>query len=294
MAQLFRITLICLALSTAPALSNVIRSHEDGGLVFSPQAYCEGEGCPRKTVLHGWDVWISPNVALTHGSPNERLGRALDILAVEFLFLDKEAGTFAIRHLKSQGVSFYLADAGPYHEMATVPDAYWPCGHGGWVGGACYYSALKRIGLTVQSIIHQRHNVNTVLHELAHAFHHLVVPYGYDNACIIAAYNDSLARGKLDSTPLGLGYGMHINRIREQSSRPYSAKNAMEYFAVATETFYKSNNQFPHNSRDQFEWDSNQYWMHEFWLYWHVPDMSMWWALPRHDFVIDSGCITNW
>jgi hypothetical protein len=74
-----------------------------------------------------------------------------------------------------------------------------------------------------------------VLHELAHAYHDRVLPGGYDNPDILAAYQEAM-KAKL------YGEMLHISGKPRLS---YAANNQREYFAEATEAFFGTNDFYP-------------------------------------------------
>jgi hypothetical protein len=81
---------------------------------------------------------------------------------------------------------------------------------------------------------------NFALHELAHAYHHRVLGGGYENAEIVAAYNQAKSRGSYDNVERWLGNGRPNTR-----ERAYATTSPMEYFAEATEAFFSRNDFFP-------------------------------------------------
>jgi hypothetical protein len=74
---------------------------------------------------------------------------------------------------------------------------------------------------------------NFALHELAHAYHHRVLPSGYENTEIAAAYNRAKGGGSYEKVERWFGNG----RPNTQE-RAYAMTNPMEYFAEATEAFF--------------------------------------------------------
>ncbi|HVY72233.1 MAG TPA: DUF2341 domain-containing protein, partial [Verrucomicrobiae bacterium] len=81
---------------------------------------------------------------------------------------------------------------------------------------------------------------NFTLHELAHAYHHRVLPGGYQNAEIEAAYHRAKQSGSYDN--VGRWHGDGRPNTRE---RAYAMTNPMEYFAESTEAFFSRNDFFP-------------------------------------------------
>ncbi len=87
---------------------------------------------------------------------------------------------------------------------------------------------------------------NFTLHELAHAFHDRVLPKGFENPEIKAAYEKAKAGGKYDRVQRRDAKGnMRLDRA-------YALTNPMEYFAEATEAFFSRNDFFPF-TRDELK-----------------------------------------
>jgi len=88
---------------------------------------------------------------------------------------------------------------------------------------------------------------NFTLHELAHAYHDLVLPHGFDNAEIRAAYEHAKAAKIYDRVERWFGNGRS-----NTFERAYAMTNPMEYFAESTEAFFSRNDFFPFN-RDELK-----------------------------------------
>jgi len=78
-----------------------------------------------------------------------------------------------------------------------------------------------------------------VLHELAHSYHDRVLPRGFGNPEIKAAYERAKASGTYDKVEQRFGDG------RSAQVRHYAMTNPMEYFAENTEAFFGTNDFFP-------------------------------------------------
>jgi sialidase-1 len=88
-----------------------------------------------------------------------------------------------------------------------------------------------------------------ILHELAHAYHHTVLPNGYDNAAVSAAYKAAMERRLYDLVPYVSG-----------GLRPgYARCNAQEYFAELTEAYFGLNDFFPFHRAELREHDAQGY-----------------------------------
>lgn len=81
---------------------------------------------------------------------------------------------------------------------------------------------------------------NFALHELAHAYHDLILPQGSENAEIRAAYQTAKASGdyqKVERTDAEGNKRMDV---------AYAISNPAEYFAESTEAFFARNDFFPY------------------------------------------------
>ena len=83
---------------------------------------------------------------------------------------------------------------------------------------------------------------NFTLHELAHSYHDQVLPGGFGNEPIKAAYEKAKAGGKYDSVERQDSEG------RKRMDRAYAMTNPQEYFAECTEAFFSRNDLMPWNN----------------------------------------------
>jgi hypothetical protein len=79
-----------------------------------------------------------------------------------------------------------------------------------------------------------------VLHELSHGYHHQILPGGFNNAEISAAYAKAMKSKRYDS----------VLRYNGKKERAYAATNCMEYFAEASEAYFGINDFYPVNRAD--------------------------------------------
>ena len=86
---------------------------------------------------------------------------------------------------------------------------------------------------------------NFTLHELAHAYHDRILPVGFENAEIKAAYRNAKNSGRYDKVERWFGNGRPNTR-----ERAYAMTNPMEYFAETTEAFFSRNDFFPFTHED--------------------------------------------
>lgn len=100
----------------------------------------------------------------------------------------------------------------------------------------------------------------SVLHELAHAYHHKVL--GFSFPPIIEAYDNALELGLYDSVLL------HKGNEEYTTQEAYARVNKLEYFAELTEAFLGKNDFFPFNREELKKHDIKGYEMLEsIWLF---------------------------
>lgn len=95
---------------------------------------------------------------------------------------------------------------------------------------------------------------STFLHELAHAYHDQFLEDGFNNREIDDEYEDARDSGDYDD-----------NRVlypwwEEQYREHYGMKNAREFFATMSETYFLGMfTTYPHNLRDLYHYDRSAY-----------------------------------
>jgi len=85
---------------------------------------------------------------------------------------------------------------------------------------------------------------NFALHELAHAYHHRVLPGGFDHAEIAAAFARARDAGLYDRVERRDSEG------RPSFERAYAMTNAAEFFAESSEAYFSRNDFFPFDRRE--------------------------------------------
>ncbi|MCA1963909.1 MAG: hypothetical protein LDL31_08200 [Prosthecobacter sp.] len=184
--------------------------------------------------LSGWTLHISPNIDAAAWS------KALPLLQTQLNEIIRVLPAKAVAEL--QKVPLWINPEYPnvppraeYH-----PSASWLKDHGRDPAMA------KGVEFTNVRIFdaETRRMPNFVLHELAHAYHDLVL--GFDNATIEAAYQKAKAAGLYDRVQREDSEG------RKRFDRAYALTNAKEYFAECSEAFFVKNDFFPF-TRDELQ-----------------------------------------
>ncbi|MFM8583768.1 MAG: hypothetical protein ACKOFW_20070 [Planctomycetaceae bacterium] len=85
---------------------------------------------------------------------------------------------------------------------------------------------------------------NFALHELAHAYHDRVLPGGFENVLLKAAFDEAKKGGRYEQVEQRFGDG------RSAQTKAYALSNPAEYFAECSEAYFSKNDFFPFD-RDQ-------------------------------------------
>lgn len=88
-----------------------------------------------------------------------------------------------------------------------------------------------------------------VLHELAHAYHFLVLPKSFENPEIKSTYDKAMASHRYDS----------VLRYNGSKERHYACTNPMEFFAEMTEAYFGVNDYFPFVKAELLTYDPDAY-----------------------------------
>ena len=84
---------------------------------------------------------------------------------------------------------------------------------------------------------------NFALHELAHAYHNIVLKEGFGNPQIIATFDRAKESGRYDKVER-----WHGTAEKNTFEPAYAITNPMEYFAETTEAYFSRNDFYPFNS----------------------------------------------
>ena len=190
-------------------------------------------------VVAGWTVHVHSACLATNAVATER---ALELLKVQLEQIVRVAPPPAVTELRKVPLWFspeypHIPPRAEYH-----PGVGWLREHGRDPAMA------KGIEFTNVRIFEAetRRMPNFALHELAHAYHDRVLPQGFSNALIKAAYEKAKASGTYDRVRRRDSEG------REQWGRAYAMTNPQEYFAETTEAFFATNDFVPF-TRDELK-----------------------------------------
>jgi hypothetical protein len=198
-------------------------------------------GIQRETrEISGWTVHINRELLTDNAAGSER---ALELLKAQLEGIVREVPPAAVIEL--QKVPLWISPEYPgvkpraeYH-----PNAGWLREHGRDPAMA------KGVEFTSVHIFEaeSRRMPNFTLHELAHAYHDRVLPKGFANPEIKAAYEQAKAGGKYKRVERCNGDGKP-----NTFERAYAMTNPQEYFAENTEAFFSRNDYFPF-TRDELK-----------------------------------------
>ena len=177
----------------------------------------------KRQAIEGCDVRVS---AAFDEKP-DLAAQVLDLLRVRLFEVKRVLPADALAKLRR--VTFWVeVDDPKYPGMCFHPSRDWLRANGfnpDKAGGIEIGNARHFLGWADQPAM--------VLHELAHAYHHLVL--GHDNADLRAAYKAAVRSGKYDC----------VLRASGKNERAYALENADEFFAEMTESYFLTNDFFP-------------------------------------------------
>jgi hypothetical protein len=191
-------------------------------------------------VIAGWTVHIRRELLTNETKATER---ALDLLKGQLEEIVSVVPADAVAELQEVRLWFSpkYTNAPPLAEYH--PGAGWLRDHGRDP------VMVKGIEFTNVRIFEaeSRRMPNFALHELAHAWHDRVLPDGFDNREIRAAFKDAKASGKYDRVERRSG-----NEKPAALEKAYAMTSPQEYFAETTEAFFSRNDFFPF-TRDELK-----------------------------------------
>jgi Domain of unknown function (DUF2341)/Concanavalin A-like lectin/glucanases superfamily/Carbohydrate esterase, sialic acid-specific acetylesterase/Glucose-regulated metallo-peptidase M90 len=191
-----------------------------------------------KTIeIEGWSVKVSEQLLQQE---KEATDRALELLTKQLQEINQVVPAAAVAELHK--VPLWIS---PEYPNVQPRAEYHP--GAGWLRENNRDPAMeKAVEFTNVRIFEQEtaRMPNFALHELAHAYHDRVLPDGFGNKAIKAAYKQAKADGLYDDVEQRFGDG------RSANVRAYAMTNPQEYFAECSEAFFSTNDFYPF-TRDQ-------------------------------------------
>ncbi len=196
---------------------------------------------PREIrVIAGWTVHVSRKL---QAQEPKATARALELLEQQLLEISRAVPPAAVLQLRKVPLYFSPEYPGAKPRAEFHPGAEWLRQNGRDP------AMVKSVEFTNIRIFEQEMNrmPNFTLHELAHAYQNRVLPQGFDNPEIKAAYERAKASGKYDRVEQ-----WHGNGKPNTFGKAYAMTNPMEYFAETSEAFFSRNDFFPF-TRDELK-----------------------------------------
>lgn len=190
--------------------------------------------------VSGWAVHVHRDLLKQN---SEQTRKALELLKRQLDEIARVVSSTAVAELKEVPLYFSPEYPGTEPRAEFHPDAGWLRANGRdpAMAKAIEFSNLRQFEAEMNRM------PNFALHELAHAYHDRVLPQGFANPDIRAAYERARARGKYDRVERWFG-----NDRSNPFERAYAMTDAMEYFAETSEAFFSRNDFFPF-TRDELK-----------------------------------------
>ncbi|MEJ7590623.1 MAG: hypothetical protein WKF77_03685 [Planctomycetaceae bacterium] len=186
--------------------------------------------------LNGWTVHVNKELLKKEPKATEI---ALNLLGKQLAEIVRVVPKPALAELRKVPLYFSPEYADTNGSAEFHPGAEWLKEHG--------RDAVMVKGVEFSNILNfeqeTRRMPNFALHELAHAYHNLVLKEGFGNPQIIATFERAKEGGRYDKVERWHG-------VVDQNTfeRAYAITNPMEYFAETTEAYFTRNDFFPFNS----------------------------------------------
>ena len=182
--------------------------------------------------IEGWTVLVSDELLEKDKAATER---ALELLTVQLQEIVRVVPAAAVLELRKVPLWFSPEYPGVKPRAEYHPGA-------GWLRDNKRDPAMaKAVEFTdIRDFERETKRMPTfTLHELAHAYHDRVLPKGFGNEAIKAAFDKAKTKGLYDRVEQRFGDG------RSANVRAYAMTSPMEYFAESSEAFFSTNDFFP-------------------------------------------------
>jgi arylsulfatase A len=199
----------------------------------------EQSGQRESRELRGWSVLVHRDLLTDDAAAATE--RALELLDAQLAEIERVVPAAAVVRLRE--VPLYLS---PEYEGVPPRAEYHP--DPGWLREHGRDPAMARAVEFTNVRIFEAETVrmpNFALHELAHAYHHRVLPDGFENAAVRGAFDRATAGGTYAGVERRNGGGRPVTR-----ERAYALTTPQEFFAETTEAFFSTNDFFPFTKAD--------------------------------------------
>ena len=194
----------------------------------------------RTNLIEGWTLLINERLLADEQAATEK---ALELLRRQLKEIVREVPPPAVAKLREVTLWF-----SPPYTNAKPRAEYHP--GAGWLRDNGRDPAMvKGVEFTdVRNFEREMNRMpNFTLHELAHAYHDRVLPGGFGNAQIKAAFTRAKAGKSYDKVERWFGNGRS-----NTFERAYAMTSSQEYFAETTEAYFSRNDFFPF-TRDELK-----------------------------------------
>ena len=191
-------------------------------------------------LVEGWTVYVSDD--LNEQRPEETEG-ALALLRAQCVKVINVVPPEAVAELQKVRLWLSLPSGDRRPRAEFHPSKDWLIEHG------MHPEKEKGVEFSNTAIL-EREIIRMpmlLLHELAHAYHNLVL--GFDHPDILRLYNKAKANGSYE----------RVKRHNREPQKAYAITNHKEYFAECTEAYFGENDYYPFNSRELKEHDPEMY-----------------------------------
>lgn len=179
--------------------------------------------------IEGWKVRVHKDLL----AGKKQLGdKALKLLQIKLYDVNRVVPAEALADLHKIPIWISVKDRLGRHPCAAYhPSREWLKSNG--------YNADKARSVDILNastfLRWTLHQPSMILHELAHGYHHRVLPGGYGNKELKAAHKRALAGKTYDSV-------LHVGGRKK---RAYAMNNPQEYFAELSEAYFGTNDFYP-------------------------------------------------
>jgi hypothetical protein len=190
-----------------------------------------------RTIL-GWQVHVHRDLLDSEGAATTK---ALGLLEVQLGEITRVLPAAALGELRKVPLYFNPEYPGVRHRAEYHPGA-------DWLEENSRDPSMVR-GVEFTNTLHFEEEMdrmpNFVLHELAHAYHHRVLPMGFANPELRLAYEAAKKGGGYEKVERRHG-GSKPNTFE----RAYAMTNPQEYFAETSEAFFSKNDFYPFTNEE--------------------------------------------
>lgn len=186
--------------------------------------------------IEGWTVLVSEQLLEKEKAATVH---ALELLTLQLQEITRVVPATAVTELRKVPLWFSPEYPGTQQRAEYHPGA-------GWLRDNKRDPAMAKAVEFTNIRIFERESKrmpNFALHELAHAYHDRVLPKGFGNKVITAAFENAKSKGLYEKVEQRFGDG------RSATVRAYAITNPMEYFAETTEAFFSTNDFFPFTNK---------------------------------------------